>query len=55
MLRLELSTEAGVTAPCWGFGVLGMGGCELGLTRDAPMAANQQPGTAVPGRCAAGE
>lgn len=55
MPRLELRTGAGVTAPCWGFGVLGMGGCELGLRRDAPMAANQQPGMAAPGRYAAGE
>lgn len=61
MRRLRLSTEAGVTAPCSGFGVLGTDGWELGSPRDAPTAANQQPGrelqhgTAAPGSCAVGE
>lgn len=44
MRRLRLSTEAGVTAPCSGFGVLGTDGWELGSPRDAPTAENQQPG-----------
>lgn len=61
MPRLEQSTEAGVTAPCSGFGVLGMDGHDLRSASDAPTAASQQPGrelrhsTAVPGRCAVGE
>ena len=48
MLWLEPSTEAGVTAPGLGFGVLGTDGCELGPARDAPMATKQQPGRELP-------
>lgn len=48
MPRLELSSEARVTAPCSGFGVLGTDGCELGSVSDAPTA--RQPREGVPGR-----